>query len=132
MNTITITYTNDDGDEIEVKLPAKKEVCPRCEGHGTHLTPSIGEHAYSAEEFYEAFSEEEDRAEYFKRGGIYDVTCHECKGQNVIDVVDEDACTSDEQKAHLAAWENEEEEHARYEAEARAEARMERLMCGDY
>ena len=131
MNTMTVTYTNEEGDEIEAELPAKKEVCPRCEGHGSHLNPSIGEHAYSMEEFHEAF-DDEGRAEYFKRGGIYDVTCHECHGKNVITVIDEDACTTDEQKAHLAAWEREEEENARYESESRAEARMERLMCGDY
>lgn len=46
-----ICYLNEDGDEVTAKVPHVNEVCDRCEGHGTHLTPSIGMHAYSAEEF---------------------------------------------------------------------------------
>ena len=125
MSYIEITYTCPETDEeVTAQLPSKNEVCPRCEGHGTHLTPSIGEHGYSSEEFYEAFFEEEDRAEYFKRGGIYDVTCHECHGKNVIAVADEDACTA-EQKEHLRLYEEEQEQHASWDAEDRATLRME-------
>ena len=82
-----ILYT-DNGTEVELTLPGKFEVCDRCEGHGTHLNPSIGEHAYTPEEFAESFDDEE-RAEYFRHGGMYDVQCEECHGQRVVLVVDE-------------------------------------------
>ena len=77
--------------EYEHELPAVYVVCPKCEGHGAHLAPSIGEHAYSREEFYEAFSDEDDRAEYFKRGGRYDVPCTACDGRRVVLEVDQEA-----------------------------------------
>lgn len=88
--TLTIRLPNPSSDDgTVITLPARMEVCPRCDGFGTHLNPSIGEHAYSEEEFDEAFHEPEDREEYFKRGGIYDVTCRECHGNRVIAVPDE-------------------------------------------
>lgn len=89
---IEFVYEDDGGNEIEASLPAKHEVCGRCEGYGTHLTPSIGEHAYSMEEFHEAFSDDEDREAYFQRGGKYDVVCEDCNGKRVVLVVDEKAC----------------------------------------
>jgi len=92
MSELRFTRENSRGVETEYVLPGRFEVCPRCEGHGTHLTPSIGEHAYSAEEFNETFWEPEDRAEYFRRGGMYDVDCETCRGKRVILVPDEDAC----------------------------------------
>src|ERR1700744_5970426 len=102
---IDITYIDENGDEVSTSLPSKKIVCTRCDGHGTHLNPSIGSHAYSAEEFDEAFEPgSEEREHYFRRGGMYDVSCEECKGKNVVDVVDEDSCKSAEDKAHLAAY----------------------------
>ncbi len=122
--TIKFTIENDDGEETEIELPSKKEVCSRCDGHGTHLTPSIGEHAYTSEEFYEAFHDEEDRADYFKRGGKYDVTCHDCGGRNVVDVVDESRCTTEEQKEHLKVYYRRQRDDADYEAECAAERRM--------
>ena len=127
MTTLNITYENDDGEEVQVELSAKNEVCSRCEGFGTHLTPSIGEHAYSREEFEEAFSDEEDRAQYFQRGGIYDVTCEECHGNKVVLVVDENHITrfgSEEQKAALKAFHRSQKEDADYKRMCAAERRM--------
>ena len=126
MTTIDLTYENDNGEEITISVPARMEVCDRCEGTGFHLTPSIGEHAYSAEEFYEEF-DEEGQQEYFRRGGIYDVQCEVCHGRNVVPVVDENNIP-ERLKSQYAEWEKWDEENARYEAESRAEARMERLM----
>src|SRR3954471_21354083 len=121
MTTISFTYEDDDGEEIEASLPAKMEVCYRCSGHGSHLHPAIGEHAYSVEEFYESFSEPEDREEYFRHGGIYDVACEVCHGQNVIPVVDGEACHSDEQKKLLVIYGKKLEDDYQYERERRAE-----------
>lgn len=131
-DVIKVTYYNSEGEEVEVELPSKNEVCGRCEGHGTHLNPSIGSYAYSAEEFDESFPTEEDKAEYFRRGGMYDVTCETCKGKNVIQVVNEDACTTEEQKGHLKSYKKHLEEQEEYERECRAERRMESMMLGEY
>jgi RecJ-like exonuclease len=120
---ITFTYVDDEGEEIEASLPSCKEVCPRCEGTGFHLTESIGSYAYSQEEFEEAFDDEESRSEYFRRGGRFDVVCTECKGKNVIDVVDEEACITTEQKAILCKYDDYLNRQAQYRAEEEAERR---------
>jgi hypothetical protein len=132
---ITVNFFDENDNEIQVSFPAKNEVCPRCEGHGYHLREAIGSHAYSAEEFYESFPGPEDREEYFRRGGIYDVQCEKCKGANVIAVVDEkliERCGSEEEKANLKKYHKHLEQEEKWRAEAAAEARMERMMMGDY
>jgi hypothetical protein len=126
MATKHFTVENDDGDEIQVELPVHFEVCPRCEGEGTHLHESIGQHAYTVEEFNEEFDDEE-RAEYFKRGGRYDVVCSECGGQRVISVVDEEKCVTDEQKEALESLAS----RSRAMAELEADERSESILCGD-
>jgi hypothetical protein len=124
MSTIEFTIENDGGEEITIELPARFEVCSRCDGHGTHLTESIGSHAYSMEEFAEEFSDDESRDAYFQRGGMYDVTCTECGGKRVALVVDEAKCTTAALKADLAAY----EEHLANEARFAAQDRHEREM----
>lgn len=126
--SITITLMNDDDSEEEHDLPSKKEVCHDCLGEGFVLNESMRHHAYTPEEFNEEF-DEEMREQYFKRGGIYDVRCPTCKGQNVIDVVDEEACQRNDQLKDICErWQKQEEERARYEAMDRATERMERMM----
>jgi len=128
MEYITVTIENDDGSEAEYQLPAKNEICGRCEGYGSHLTPSIGEHAYSQEEFYDSF-DDEGREEYFRRGGIYDVTCFDCKGKNVVQVIDSELCEkNDKLKPIYEQWCEQEEDRAQSDAEYNACCRMERLM----
>lgn len=112
--------------EFEEDFPAKMEVCGRCDGHGTHMNESMGSYGYSAEEFDRDFDDDE-KEEYFKRGGIYDVTCTECKGRNVVPVVNESLFTA-EQKAMYARFVEYDEERAQSDAEFEAESRMERLM----
>lgn len=122
--TIEFTETDDEtGDEVVHELPAKMEVCDDCEGHGTHLAPGMRFHAYTSEEFYEEF-DDEDREQYFTRGGIYDVTCGTCKGKNVIAVVDDDACHTAEQKALLKRYYDLQEDLANMYAEQASERRM--------
>jgi hypothetical protein len=118
-------------DEVEHELPAVFAVCPRCDGHGTHLTPSIGNYAYSSEEFEEAFHDDEDREAYFKRGGKYDVECERCHGKNVVPVVDRAACVRDPKLAALLAkYEDLQNEERAYQRECAAEMRAE--MGFDY
>ncbi len=119
---ICFTYENDEGEECECELPSRFEVCPRCEGHGTHLTESIGSHAYSMEEFNESFDEEE-REHYFRRGGMYDVRCVECHGARVVSVVDEEACKTPELAEVLKRYERKLADDALYERERAAELR---------
>lgn len=123
----TIMLLDDDGGEVEYSLPAKNEVCSRCEGHGTHLNPSIGEHAYSAEEFAESFDEEEQE-EYFRHGGMYDVSCEVCKGNRVVPIVNEDALNT-EQKKIYDRWQEQEEDAA---IERRNDAYTYRMESGGY
>lgn len=123
-NMMTVTYMTDEGEDVEEELPCRKEVCPRCDGHGTHLTPSIGEHAYTQEEFEREYDDEESRAAYFQRGGMYDVQCCRCHGDNVVEVVDEARCTTEEQKRILKAWKKAERDRERDEREERHERMM--------
>lgn len=125
MKNLLFSWEDDDG-EHQVELPARFEVCSRCEGHGSHLNPSIGEHAYSVEEFCDSFDEEE-RQQYFTRGGIYDVICEECQGQRVISVVDESQLTA-EQKAVFGRYTKYQEAKAKDDAIWRAEVAAERAM----
>jgi RecB family endonuclease NucS len=96
----TFQYYNEEDDcEDTISIPGRYEVCPQCDGHRTHLNPNIGEHAYSVEEFYEEFDDDESRTEYFKRGGRYDVLCEECHGQRVVVVPDRDKCSKEQIEA---------------------------------
>ncbi len=121
---IILKLYNNEGEEVEHTFPSINEVCHHCEGYGTHLNPSIGQHAYTMEEFHEAFSDEEDREQYFKRGGIYDVQCEVCHGNKVIAIVDESKL-NEEQKKLFAEWEEYQEGCAREDAADRATRRME-------
>lgn len=124
---ITLEWFDDDGAEIYEELPAKHEVCGNCEGHGTHLRAAIREHAYTQEEFQESFDEEE-AAEYFTRGGRYDVTCEVCKGNRVVPVVDESELTEAQRESYSQFCEYREEA----EREAYTDRRMREAECGYY
>ena len=120
--SIEVVFQNDNGDEVVVDLPGKYEVCSDCDGHGTVLNESMRFHAYTEEEFSD-FSDD-DREQYFKRGGIYDVVCPTCKGKRVEGVVDEDAKFTPEQTEALKAMREREADRREYESLCR----MERMM----
>lgn len=66
------------------------EVCGLCEGRGT--TTAHVEHdggGFTSSEWAEACAEDHDFAEDYISGN-YDRPCPECKGKNVVPVVDED------------------------------------------
>ncbi len=121
--TIEIKSSDDRGNEITHTLPARFVVCSKCEGHGTHLNPSIGEHAYTSEEFDEAFSDDEQRAEYFKRGGIYDVPCQQCEGKRVVLEVDRAACVTPEHHKGLRELRKQRQDDREYAALCESERR---------
>lgn len=79
-------YRHWNQQSIEVDLPAHRIVCDRCRGKGTHVNPNIDGHGLSSDDFD---NDPDFRESYFN--GDYDVHCHECKGNRVIDVVNYDA-----------------------------------------
>jgi hypothetical protein len=78
-----VTYAAD-GTEVEHQMPAKMEVCSRCNGEGTHVAPGIDDNGITASEMEELG--DEFREDYF--AGHYDVTCTLCHGRNVVPVPD--------------------------------------------
>lgn len=58
------------------------EVCGRCNGTSKIVHPSVDSHGISEQEF----AEDPDFAEDYW-SGAYDILCPECKGQNVVPVL---------------------------------------------
>ena len=110
--TIRFTEYLDDGGELEHELPATFEVCPRCQGAGSHVNPAIDGHGITAEEWNGPDWDEDSRAMYLSGG--YDVPCHRCDGKRVVEVLDrarvdpEILAAYDEAQAEIAALEAEE------------------------
>jgi DnaJ-class molecular chaperone len=122
---IKFTIENDDGEEVVYELPSKMEVCSLCGGHGTHLMPGLQGHAFTREEFEDTFDDDEDREQYFTRGGRYDVTCQCCHGKNVIEVIDEPACQlKPDWKEGLKLYHKKQQDDADYNRLCEAERRM--------
>jgi hypothetical protein len=92
--TITIETFDKEGDEIQLKLPAKYQVCGTCEGRGTHVNPNIDGNGLSAEDFAEDPDFEEG---YFR--GDYDVQCGTCHGTRVVAVPDLPRCSFPQKRA---------------------------------
>lgn len=69
----------------------KYEVCPRCEGEGTHVNPAVDGHGITADEMDELG--EDFREDYI--AGVYDVACSMCKGKRVVTTEDKEAYESD-------------------------------------
>jgi hypothetical protein len=95
MPCYTFEMVDDEGDEIQVTLPGKYEVCPRCEGTGTHDHPAF-ENGITSSEWAEW--DDDDREHYMR--GHYDVQCSRCKGLRVVCCPDEE-CLTAEQKQQL-------------------------------
>lgn len=94
-------------EEVAIRF----EVCPLCNGKGSHVNPSIDAHGLSAEDF----AEDPDFArEYFR--GTYDQPCNECGGRRVVPVPTDEKVLERYYKS-LAA-------EAAYQAECAAERRM--------
>lgn len=107
----------DEGCEIG-EVSAIYEVCPRCDGKGTHTNPSIDENGLTHEDFEREGPE--FREDYF--AGKYDVTCYSCEGKRVVPVFT-DSPTEEEKKIiqQYEDWHDEEEE---FERMCAAERRM--------
>lgn len=111
-----IPLENDDGEEEILYLPAEFDVCPVCDGKGTHVNPSIDAHGITADEF----SDDPDfRDEYFS--GRYDVPCYACKTKRVYP---QPNAKTDEEKEILARVDEWMEDEYHYRSICAAERRM--------
>lgn len=72
------------GNSFECSLPAKRIVCPACDGSGTELRGGLKGAVISDENL----ADPDFRESYF--GGEFDTQCSECQGLNVIVAVDEE------------------------------------------
>jgi len=108
------SITVDDG-MAERELPTKWEVCPVCQGRGTHVNPDIDAHGLTAEELREDPDFAED---YF--AGAYDITCNRCRGRTTVAVVDRERCDPE----LLELYDEQQQELAECEAMERAERMM--------
>ena len=113
-----IELYDDDGESI--RLPTRREVCRRCNGDGTIVNPAIDGNGISTDD--ECWQDDDFREGYL--GGRYDITCPECQGRNVVDVVDEELLLADDPALHERWVRAEIEEASSREAEA-----MERRYC---
>lgn len=95
-----------------ITVPAKYEVCYRCEGRGVHDCFSGGFTSEQADEWGPEFIED-------YKEGVYDKRCEECNGDRVVAVIDRDSCDPET----LAAYDKAEQDRLDYEAECAAEAR---------
>jgi hypothetical protein len=112
--TFTFIQEDKDGEEVSYTLPAKFEVCPTCNGRGTHVRPSVDASGFDGWDDVDEYGESNYLA------GAYNVTCQTCHGRNVVPSIDRDAADD----TTLALWDSEREEEASYERLCR----MERMM----
>jgi DnaJ-class molecular chaperone len=118
--TITWTRYTDDGEE-ELELPARYEVCGRCNGHGCHDHPAFS-NGITASEWRDEW-DCESREDYL--AGRYDVTCEECEGLRVVLEVDEWTCDPKLLEEYRADM----QDRAQQEAE---DASIRRMESGGY
>ena len=112
---IAFSYSDEDGEEVEADLPAKNEVCSRCDGEGHHVNPNVDGNGLTAEDF----EEDPDFAEDY-RSGVYDVTCEECGGRNVV--LEVDRATAERECPELLK---------RYDDQLRCNAECDREMAAE-
>ena len=118
-STLTVVIYDDEKDEeTDVEFPFKWEVCPLCNGKGSHVNPSIDCNGLTAEDFYEDPDLAED---YFS--GMYDQQCNQCHGRTTVPVIDEDRCNK-EQKEWLAMLRENQKADAEYQQICAWERRM--------
>jgi hypothetical protein len=72
---------NDEGEPVTHEFPARFEVCPTCEGRGTHVNPSIDASGYYPDE-------DDDDIGYDYASSA----CGTCHGKRVVLEIDRRAC----------------------------------------
>lgn len=121
LDTNDLLQTVRDGEELPhgiLILPARYEVCGRCDGKGTHWHESL-DNGITEEERERDWDDE--GWEWLMRGGM-DVECRECKGQRVVPVPLDTVNSVEAQralKAYTAWWDDERDYRAMCEMERR-------------
>jgi hypothetical protein len=110
-------------EETEHCMPAKMEVCPRCNGEGTHVAPGIDDNGITASEMDELG--DDFREDYMS--GHYDVTCTVCHGKNVVPVPDLTRASA----AVKRAWKEHQKAEAEYQRDYESEAWLRRAESGE-
>lgn len=116
-----VLIENDQGEEIEVQLPAEWHICESCRGSGGS-SAHLG--AFTADEWRE--QDEDFQRDYMQ--GMYDRACDECNGAGKVLAIDHERCTSEDHKAAIAWLQDE----AEADADVRAEMQMEARLMGDW
>ena len=75
---VRVILWNQDDDERVVVFSGVPAVCGRCRGEGTHTNPSIDGNGLPPE-----YLDDDEFMEGYM-SGVYDVTCHECKGNKIV------------------------------------------------
>lgn len=114
-----IELYDEDGDEFEIELPAKFEVCYGCRGKGTHVHRGVDGHGITASEF----AEDPDFAEAYW-SGVYDVICEDCHGEKVIAAIDYETI----EKGRNQQWKDDLE---LYEEQCRADYHFDRIAAAE-
>ena len=78
-----LDYLFDIEDGIaRLRVSVSYQVCSLCEGHGTHVNPSIDCNGLTEDDMHDYEFMEDYRA------GVYDVKCEQCNGRNVEPVIE--------------------------------------------
>jgi len=113
--TAVIVVWEDECTEVEETVPITFEVCPICDGKGTHVNPSIDCDGLTREDF----EDDPDFAEEYM-AGRYDQQCNGCHGQRVVPVLNEERVNPEV----LALIKQQRKDDAEYRAICRAERAM--------
>ena len=81
-----------------VRIPTQNVVCPSCDGEGKYVNPAIDGNGITQSEMDELG--DDFREDYMR--GTYDIRCEECRGNNVVRALSEDA--PEEMKRSLDNW----------------------------
>lgn len=102
------------GEELVLWLTGKMQVCPACNGTGSHVRRDIDDSKLV--ELLDADGDYEGLERYYE--GAYDVRCSECQGRNVQMLPDESELTA-EQHRKIEDWYESERESMMIEMQER-------------
>lgn len=113
-----LTIMSDEG--LEVEIPSKFEVCPRCDGNGVHDHPAFA-NGITSDDWNGPDWDDDSREGCMS--GRYNVPCEQCGGERVVPVPDWGRMTEEHRRLI--------DEHDRDMADLRACERSERILCGE-
>lgn len=114
-----LCFSDEDGEEHEIKLPAKWALCPHCEGCGTDRGASVecDGGGFTSSEWAE--QDEDFRTDYL--AGRYDRPCDYCRGHVGRTLVVDRARVN---PATLALYDREQREESSYRQQCAMERRL--------